>query len=408
MYAHDNRRYKHNNSVGKSMMKLKKATAVFICLIILAVLFCGFTAAEGDDGGDYEKNDTAALYSEQLEASGAKGLYDILDPETKSLLSSFGISLSDPSSLGQITPGQIFSLLLSYIGELIKTPLSVAGGIMCTALICSLIGAFGCSSAENTELFRFITSLIIALITALPLFSLIKKLADAALSLGNFMLSFVPIYSGILACAGKRCLAASYNAMAFMACELIYSAAERLIVPVGGMYIALCCAGELTPNTGFSGLTLSLKKAACFALGILMTVFTGIMTVSGFISASSDTLTAKTARFLVGSLIPVVGPAMSESLSAITGAMSLLKGTVGVFGAIAGIGIIIPVLISLTLWRISLCLALCSCEILGLGSASGIVRNIGSAVSIFLAVTVCFAALFIISLSCVISVGGLL
>ena len=78
------------------------------------------------------------------------------------------------------------------------------------------------------------------------------------------------------------------------------------------------------------------------------------------------------------------------------------------FGAIAGIGIIIPVLISLTLWRISLCLALCSCEILGLGSASGIVRNIGSAVSIFLAVTVCFAALFIISLSCVISVGGLL
>ena len=132
------------------------------------------------------------------------------------------------------------------------------------------------------------------------------------------------------------------------------------------------------------------------------------MTISGFISSSSDTLTAKTARFLVGSLIPVVGPAMSESLSAITGAVSLLKGTVGVFGAVAGLGIIAPVLVSLALWRIALCLSLCSCEIFSLGSAAGLVRNISSAVGIFLAVTVCFAALFIISLSCVISAGGLL
>ena len=72
------------------------------------------------------------------------------------------------------------------------------------------------------------------------------------------------------------------------------------------------------------------KTTAVF--GILLTVFLGVISVQGASSAVTDGVTVKTAKFITGNFVPVIGRVFTDATDTVISASMLLKNTVGIAG----------------------------------------------------------------------------
>lgn len=70
-------------------------------------------------------------------------------------------------------------------------------------------------------------------------------------------------------------------------------------------------------------------------LGLLFILFFGVLSIRGAIAPVTDSIAIKTAKFLTGTFVPVVGSRMAEALDIVIGGSQLIKSAIGVFGMAA-------------------------------------------------------------------------
>lgn len=73
-------------------------------------------------------------------------------------------------------------------------------------------------------------------------------------------------------------------------------------------------------------------KTSKYIIGIMLTVFAGILSFSGINAITNDTIAFKTAKYAVANFVPVVGACLSESIGAITYSSIALKNKIGYIG----------------------------------------------------------------------------
>ena len=103
------------------MMKRKrilKALGLALALLCLFPFIFSASAEETEDPISREME-------EQLEASGANGLYDLLPEQTQEILKDMGVTMPDINQLNQISPLGVFQSLADVIGGMAVNPLRV-------------------------------------------------------------------------------------------------------------------------------------------------------------------------------------------------------------------------------------------------------------------------------------------
>ena len=65
-------------------------------------------------------------------------------------------------------------------------------------------------------------------------------------------------------------------------------------------------------------------------LGIVLTIFVGVVSLEGTLSSSIDGITAKTGKAVVSSAIPVVGKILGDAVDTVLGCGLILKNAVGI------------------------------------------------------------------------------
>ena len=137
-----------------------------------------------------------------------------------------------------------------------------------------------------------------------------------------------------------------------------------------------------------------------------MTVYIGVLTLQTTVNSAADGLALRTGRFLVGNFVPVVGGALSEALVTVQSSMSLLRSSVGAYGALVLVITILPVVIELCLWRLTLLVCSSVAALFGLDRSASLLKCTDAALSFLLGILLCCSAAFIVSLAVTVSVGG--
>lgn len=70
----------------------------------------------------------------------------------------------------------------------------------------------------------------------------------------------------------------------------------------------------------------------------MFTIYLGLVSIQGHIT-SVDNFTVKTAKFVIGNFIPVVGGFVSDSVDILLSSSQLIKGVFGGIGLIVLVGI---------------------------------------------------------------------
>ncbi len=368
---------------------MKRILAIFALLLLFAIP----VGAQED------------IYKEQYDASGAASLEELLPEETRERLEAAGIDSADPDWNEKLTPSNLFSQIWGFLREGGRRPLRAGAAVLGVIL---LTAAFS-SMADKGQLegtISFVSCLAVASAALLPLFSLIQSCIAAIKGCSVFLLSFVPIYAGILVMGGKTATAATFSTLLLAAAEAVLQLASFLIVPLMGAYLAVSLSSSVSPLSKTAKLGELIKKIALWVLALVLTLFLGVLSLQTTIGAAGDNIGLKATKFVLGSTVPVVGTALSEALTTLGGCMTLLKSSVGMYGVVALVAILLPVILELLLWRAVLLGSNAVCDLLGVGRVGEILRAADSVVSVLVGVLLFIGALFILSLTVVLKAGG--
>ena len=318
--------------VIKSLLKVLVSVSTFIFILTAGVF--------AEDFG--EENE---LYKRQFEVSGAGELNSNLPKETSAILEDFRIDPSNTESIFYPDTQNIFSIISEFFTGGIKAPINAALSIVGIILILSSVNGLIVTTAPNG--ISIFICFVASMLTLEPIYSLMGSVSQAVKSLSSFMLSFVPIYSGIMLSGGKTATAGGFSTLLLGAAETVTYIISYFFVPIAGGAMCLGICGGISPVSGLSRLSEWIKKSANWAMGITTTLFLSTLSIQNTVAAASDTVGMRTSKAVISTTIPVMGPAIAETLNTAKSCLSLLRSGVGIYAVAAILVIALPIITEL-------------------------------------------------------------
>ncbi|MBQ6826245.1 MAG: hypothetical protein IJP34_06275 [Clostridia bacterium] len=369
---------------------------ILLLIFILSIIFSVKCTAEGTSTEDF--------LSSQAENIGADELENSLPDFAKDFLNSEGISPENPEWVNSLTAENVFLHIWSFLKSGGKKPLVSAAGILSVILISAAL--------SNTEIggnvqiaVKYAVTLSAAGVVSLPIFSVIESAVNAMQGVTVFMTSFIPIFAAILISGGAVITSASMSSLMLFACEAVNFISNFAVVPLLSGFTAISVASSASPLLEKSKIADGIKKLAFWIMGTLTCVFVGILGIQTAVNASADSLTLKTAKFILGSAVPVAGTALAEALNTVTASVGILKSTVGVYGIVAICAIFLPLLAELLIWRLVLIFLSFVSDMFSLDSVSRLIRSADTVIAVITGLILLTSAMFIISLGVVLTVA---
>ncbi len=384
-----------------------KKRIILLILFAISVCFISIPVNAANNRENDSSEDVAEIYDEQLKASGADRLYSSLPEETQKMLADMGISTFDYESMDSMKAAGIFNQAAELIGEKASGPLGTLALCFGIMLICSLVEGTDITVGDKTleGVSSAVGALCICTAIVIPMCGMISRAVEIINGASGFILLYVPIMTGLMATSGHEISAGSYYTMLMGAGQIITQLSSKLIAPIMNVFLALSVTSSLSPKLNLSSLCTMLHKCAKWVLTLVMSMFVTVLSAQTFVSTSLDNVSKRALRFTVSSFVPVVGGVLSESLTAFSGSLELLKSGAGVFVIIAAACIFLPILIECMLWQFSLFILTSASDILGLGRMKSVYGTISTVASMLMAILLCILTIFIISTVIILMVG---
>lgn len=375
-------------------IRMKK---LLVLLVILQV-FC-FSAVAAD---------TDKLMQQQLQQSGANKLSQTVPQQAKNSLNKLQINNADPNSISKFTPAGMFSIFVQSAKDAAQRPFKSLALIVGVLLIYALLNTLKTSLGEKPlkNVFDTICMLCISAAVIVPISQTISYCAQTIKTSGLFTLSFLPVFTGLVAVSGHPASATLYQGLLLFVCNIIIQLAETTFVPMVSIYLAFCVIGSVSPGVNISGLASFAKSFVFWGLGLCITVFVGILTIQSMVSNAADTVTMKTAKFMVGSFVPVIGSAIGDALNTVVGCANLLKTATGAYAIIVFILAYLPPILECIIWILVIEIAVAIAEILSIGGMQKFLKAIKEALSIMIALVLTCSLALIISTTIMITLSG--
>ena len=347
----------------------------------------------------------ADIYEDQIAESGLESIENTLPQSAEDFLNQNDISIYDSDWINKIKSGNVFLFLIDTLKTEGKMPLITGSCILGLILLLSVAQLFS-NKSENEQTLCFLGTCVCAGAVLLPVFSVITAALRTLKGGAQFMLSFTPIYCTVLIASGKPLTASSSGAVLLAASQAVVWLTSNFITPILSAYLAVCMCGNISPAINVGNLGEFLKKFASWSLGLIMTVYIGILSLQSTVNAAADSLALKTGKFMIGSFVPVVGGAVSEALSTVQASIDILRSSAGIYGVVVLVLIILPSIIQLLLWRAVLLLSSTVAAMFSVDKIGALLRAADSAISLIIGIVLICSVAFIFSLTVVTKAGG--
>ncbi len=226
---------------------------------------------------------------------------------------------------------KFFSLLLQDVqanmGLLIKIlALAILAGILCNLQQNLAKG----SVAEISFLacFASIAGLSVTILAS------INQLATDTIS--NMMLliaGFMPIMGSLTATASGIAISSFYPGM-FVAMQSFVTICQNILLPAIMVISALSVINAVSGRFHITRLLAVARQMVKWCLGLLLTIFVGILGVHSFTANASVSIAGRTVKYALCNFVPLVGNVLAESAEAVISSVRVVRGAVGVTGAI--------------------------------------------------------------------------
>lgn len=312
----------------------------FIFLMFLFLPLPAVAATPGEGSDVYLSERYLSEQLEKLQLDDLEVFLKKVDGDLQEQLS--GISLT--RMLEGIRKGEIDFDLTEIFKEFIKYfsreflthtvllgKLIVLGAVL--ALLEHLQGAF-----EQNTVARLAHSVGLLSLLTVALSSFTLALSTGREAIGNmvgFMQSLIPVIMTLLAAVGNLTSVALMHPVIYLSLNILGTLTQNIVFPLIFCSAVLGIVSRLSERFQVSRLAELFRDGSVLLLGLFLTIFTGILAVQGVAGAVTDGVGLRTAKYLTGAFVPVVGSMLSDAVEAVVGCSLFIKNAVGVLGVLA-------------------------------------------------------------------------
>ncbi len=172
-------------------------------------------------------------------------------------------------------------------------------------------------------------SYMVLIILAVNSFYVAIGYAKAAISgMIQFMMAMIPLLLTLLASMGSIVTVSVMHPLIIFMINTVGTLIYSVVFPLLFFSAVLYIASAISDRFKVTQLADLIRKCAVGLLGVLLTVFLGVISVQGATGGVTDGVTMKTAKFITGNFVPVVGRAFSDAADTVMSASLLVKNAV--------------------------------------------------------------------------------
>lgn len=225
-------------------------------------------------------------------------------------------------------------------------------------------------------------------------------------NLVGFSYSLLPILMTLMMTTGSIASASAVQPVILFLITFIGNIITTFLLPLILIGTALSIISKVSDKVQIDKLSKYFKTSVIWILGIVLTVFVGVLSLEGSLTSSVDGITAKTAKAAVSNFIPVVGKILGDAVDTVIGCSNILKNAVGIVGVIVIIGICIMPIIKLTILTITYYIASAVCQPIADGKIVSLLSQMGDTFKVLLAMLISVSVMLIIGITLVIKISN--
>ncbi|GGD70140.1 stage III sporulation protein AE [Paenibacillus nasutitermitis] len=337
------------------MMKpllIRCAAAALLLLIVLLHLGPSWALAEGEpgissDAGNRPATDNAAAVNGELADEQLKYIdAGAVENYWNQLMSDYGGFFPDrkvPSFMDMITPGGNGLKLTTVLSGLLRYMLHEVlynGKLLVTIVVLTvfsmILQTMQTAFERNTvsKVAYSITYMVMIVLAVNSFTVAIGYAKDAIGGMIQFMMAMVPLLLTLLATMGSVVTVSVLHPLIIFMIHAVGSVIYTLVFPLLFFSAVLQIASAMTEKFKVTQLANVLRNFGVGLMGIMLTIFLGVISVQGATSSVTDGVTMRTAKFITGNFVPVIGRTFSDAADTVMTASLLVKNAIGLAGVI--------------------------------------------------------------------------
>lgn len=248
---------------------------------------------------------------------------------------------------------------------------------------------------------------MVLIILALNSFHVAISYATEAIdNMLSFMIALIPLLLALMATVGSIASVAFFHPVILFLVNTSGLLIKNFVLPLLFLSALLSIVSTMSEHHKVTQLAKLLRNVSMGALAFFFTVFLGVMSVQGATAAVADGITIKTAKFITGNFIPVVGRMFTDATDTVMSASILLKNSVGIIGALLLLLLAIFPAIKVLILAFIYSMAAALLQPLGGGPIVESLGIIGKSVMFIFAALMTVSIMFFLAITIIIAAGN--
>ena len=309
---------------------------------------------------------------------------------------------------GEIDNSSIYKKIFILFGTEVQTAIKTVLSILAIIIIHSILKSISESLENNniSKLIYYVQYIAIVTIVMNSFSDVINLVKETTINLVGFMNNLIPILISLMLYTGSFTTTSVLEPVILFMINFIGNLVQDIFIPILLIITSITIVSKISDNIQIDKIGKFLKSSTVWTLGIILTIFVGVVSLEGTLASSVDGITAKTAKTIVSSSIPVVGKILGDVVDSVLGCGIILKNAVGFVGVIVIIGICSLPILKLTVITFSYKLLGGICGVIADEKIVKLLDQIGDIFKIMLAILVSISFMVIIGITLLIRISN--
>ena len=309
---------------------------------------------------------------------------------------------------GKVDNKTIFQKILKLLGTEINTSLRTLISILVIIVIHGILKSIT-DSLENkniSQIIYFVQYILIVTLIMSNFTEIINLVKNTANDLVGFINMLMPLLLTLMIYTGSIATSSVLEPVILFAINLIGNLIKDILIPVVFIIVIFSIISKISDRIQIEKLSKFLRSSVVWGLGVILTIFVGVVSLEGTLSSSIDGITAKTAKTAVSTVIPVVGKILGDVIDSVLGCGIILKNAIGIVGVIVVISICIMPIIKIAILCVMYSLASAIIQPIADDKIVKILDEMGGVFKLLLGILCSLSVLLIVGITLVVKISN--
>ena len=394
---------------------MRKRILFLLLFVLMLPQATAFAEEPSDDGGeelDVSIEEGVKTWMDGIDWSGLESALSNMPPEVLALWQN--AAFADKTQQIALSDGgedDTAGLVSKLIGGALQEEKSNLAGLAATLIGLALTGGLSIALAGGkpggaSEASAFVVRCL-TLTGVLGAFSSSAALSVQAMgNLCDVMEIATPVLMTLLTAVGSVSGAGVFQPAMALLTDGVGKAMLSIVVPLALCAGVLGMFDQLSERTRLGELSGCIKGGVKWTIGIVTTLYIGITAVRGMTAAARDGITARTAKYAAGSMLPMVGGLVGGSFDTMLGCANLVKNAAGVTVMLLCVSLVMVPMIRLAASLVLFRLTAAVTEPVAERKQTGMLKTGADMLSVLLSAMAAVAAMFLVTVGLAVGLGG--